>query len=113
MATRTTTKRKLTDEPEFLMPSAPLSSAELHDKIAARAYEIYLARKGSAGDETNDWLMAEHEISGLNAASIPFADNSTTTRRKNATTSKSTTSRPSKPKTTSRIQTRKQKQAED
>lgn len=114
MATRTTTKRKLTDEPELLLQLAPLSPADLHNKIAARAYEIYLARNGSAGDETHDWLMAEHEISGLNTSSIPFTDNSAKTRRKSVSTPKSTTPRSSKPKsTTSQTQPRKQKQAEE
>lgn len=113
MATRTITKRKLTDKPELLLHLVPLSPAELHSKIAARAYEIYLARNGSAGDETHDWLMAEHEISGLNTSPTPFTDNSATTRRKSASTPKSTTPRSSKSKTTSRTQPRKPKQTEE
>lgn len=120
MATRTTTKRKLTDEPELLAPTASLSPTDLRDKIAARAYEIFLARHGSAGDSTSDWLMAEHEICSTFATSIPYADNvvpitSVTTKRKPTASTKSTkstkssTPRSSTPKTPS--QTRKQKEA--
>ena len=33
------------------------------DAIAARAYELYLARGGQSGFELDDWLQAEREIS--------------------------------------------------
>ena len=33
------------------------------DRIAARAYELYLERGGSGGDAMDDWLAAEREIS--------------------------------------------------
>lgn len=41
------------------------------DKIRARAYEIYLNRRGNggAGDATTDWLQAELEINGPKARS--------------------------------------------
>lgn len=32
------------------------------DRIAARAYEIYLERGGSGGDPMEDWLAAEREF---------------------------------------------------
>ncbi|HQR31639.1 MAG TPA: DUF2934 domain-containing protein [Blastocatellia bacterium] len=124
MATRTTTKRKLTDESELPVPTAPLSPAELHDKIAARAYEIFLARHGSAGDSTSDWLMAEHEVCSIFATSISYADNvvpitSVTTKRKQATPAKSikaskatkpTARRSSTPKAAGQTRTRKSKE---
>lgn len=45
------------------------STAEPHDngnpqdRIAARAYELYLARGGSHGQDWDDWLAAEREVS--------------------------------------------------
>ena len=36
------------------------------DRIAARAYEIYLERGGSGGDAMDDWLAAEREFSNGN-----------------------------------------------
>jgi hypothetical protein len=33
------------------------------DAIAARAYELYLARGGQLGSDLDDWLQAEREIS--------------------------------------------------
>jgi hypothetical protein len=32
------------------------------DRIAARAYELYLARGGSDGGDFEDWLAAEREL---------------------------------------------------
>ena len=37
-------------------------NAGLEEEIRRRAYEIYLARNGSPGDERQDWLIAEREI---------------------------------------------------
>jgi hypothetical protein len=34
----------------------------LDEEIRHRAYEIYLERRGTAGDEHQDWLLAEREI---------------------------------------------------
>jgi Protein of unknown function (DUF2934) len=34
----------------------------LDEEIRRRAYEIYLERNGTAGDEHQDWLLAESEI---------------------------------------------------
>ena len=36
----------------------------LDEEIRRRAYEIYLERGGAAGDEHQDWLLAESEIRG-------------------------------------------------
>jgi hypothetical protein len=33
------------------------------ERIAARAYELYLARGGSDGQAEEDWLTAERELS--------------------------------------------------
>jgi Protein of unknown function (DUF2934) len=39
------------------------------ERIAARAYELYLQRGGAHGRETEDWLEAEREISGRSSDS--------------------------------------------
>ncbi len=36
--------------------------SKLEDEIRHRAYEIYLERNGSPGDERQDWLTAEREV---------------------------------------------------
>lgn len=33
-------------------------------RIAARAYELYLARGGAHGSDWDDWLTAERELAG-------------------------------------------------
>lgn len=43
---------------------------ELKDGIARRAYEIYVQRGGQNGNDVEDWLRAEKEISGT-AADVP------------------------------------------
>ena len=39
------------------------AAAPDRDRIAMRAYELYLERGGSEGQELEDWLMAERELS--------------------------------------------------
>lgn len=39
------------------------------DRIAARAYELYLARGGSHGLDMEDWLVAEREVRGQSVRS--------------------------------------------
>ena len=34
------------------------------DTIAAKAYELYLARNGEHGHDVEDWLVAEAELRG-------------------------------------------------
>jgi Protein of unknown function (DUF2934) len=36
------------------------------DRIAMRAYELYLARGGADGGDFDDWLAAERELAGPN-----------------------------------------------
>ena len=45
-------------------PAAASSSGDSRERIAARAYELYLQRGGGGGRETEDWLEAEREIAG-------------------------------------------------
>jgi len=49
---------------EVIDESFGLSDAEKErrERIAQRAYEIYLSREGSYGDEQTDWFLAEAEI---------------------------------------------------
>ena len=41
----------------------PPVSAPERERIARRAYELYLARGGADGREMDDWLRAEKELS--------------------------------------------------
>jgi hypothetical protein len=43
------------------------AAGDERDRIAARAYEIYLERGGSGGDAMDDWLAAEREFSSGNS----------------------------------------------
>jgi hypothetical protein len=43
---------------------APIS----HEQIRMRAYELFLARDGSHGDDWRDWFLAEGELAGKNVA---------------------------------------------
>ena len=38
------------------------NSGEPHDQIAQRAYEIFLARGATHGQDVEDWLYAEAEL---------------------------------------------------
>ena len=57
-----------TGQPESADAWAPQSTGDTtaapseRDRIAARAYEIYLERGGSGGDAMEDWLAAEREF---------------------------------------------------
>ena len=63
------TRNKGVDEPEVEVPPAPQSAGDTtaavpdRDRIAARAYELYVARGEAGGDAMEDWLAAERELS--------------------------------------------------
>ena len=40
----------------------PSPVAPSRDAIAARAYELYLARGGADGKDIDDWLIAEQDL---------------------------------------------------
>ena len=42
--------------------AAAASSEPTHEEIAARAYELYLARGSMDGYSEEDWLLAEAEL---------------------------------------------------
>jgi len=48
-----------------------LERQEVKDGIARRAYEIYVQRGGQNGQDVEDWLRAEKEISGKPAEVPP------------------------------------------
>jgi len=54
-------RTKASDE-ALSVEATPASSAEMHESIARRAYELYEARGGIQGDPLVDWLTAEAEI---------------------------------------------------
>jgi hypothetical protein len=43
--------------------SDPVSRPDASERIALRAYEIYLARGGNHGQDLEDWLEAERQMS--------------------------------------------------
>ena len=63
-----TREAEKTGQPESAEAWAPQSTGDTtaapseRDRIAARAYEIYLERGGSGGDAMEDWLAAEREF---------------------------------------------------
>jgi Protein of unknown function (DUF2934) len=49
---------------EERVQSTGSGSSDEHSRIARRAYELYLERGGSHGQDWEDWLAAEREIRG-------------------------------------------------
>jgi hypothetical protein len=60
--------RKRSSEGEGTLSAAPQPAGDTtaavldRDRIALRAYELYLARGGSDGMAMDDWLSAEREL---------------------------------------------------
>jgi len=44
-------------------PKQSLQTRPMNEQIRQRAYEIYVSRIGAPGDEVQDWLLAERELS--------------------------------------------------
>jgi hypothetical protein len=62
-----TPSQRHADEPPFTDPGADGGATGDHrDRIAMRAYELFLARGGSDGGDFDDWLAAEREVAGGN-----------------------------------------------
>jgi len=57
----------IVSEEDRQRPSAPKPEDQykgpLHESIAKRAFELYLARGASHGHDVEDWLEAERELS--------------------------------------------------
>ena len=45
-----------------------------HDRVAVRAYELYVARGCGAGQDLDDWLSAERELNHAPAAAAQTND---------------------------------------
>jgi len=43
-------------------PRTAAARKPTYDQIQARAYEVFLRRGGTPGDELQDWLQAEREL---------------------------------------------------
>jgi len=43
-------------------PDGAMTTNPAREQIAMRAYELYMARGGSDGQEVEDWLAAEREL---------------------------------------------------
>jgi len=62
--------RKRTESASVLDPSSSHSentlepAADYRDRVAMRAYELYLARGCADGGDFDDWLAAERELTG-------------------------------------------------
>jgi hypothetical protein len=80
---KTTTKRNETSTSTIKAPDSKMSSPKIsrsstdnigqmgatrsqpsHEEIAARAYQIYIERGGTNGNDQDDWLQAERELAG-------------------------------------------------
>ena len=59
MSQATGVKTASTMEP----PKQSLHTQPMTEQIRQRAYEIYVSRNGAPGDEVQDWLQAERELS--------------------------------------------------
>jgi hypothetical protein len=57
-------KRARSTRPRQAVPKGdtPSPVAPSRDAIAARAYELYLARGGADGKDIDDWLKAEQDL---------------------------------------------------
>src|SRR4051812_49416354 len=56
-------KREEEAQPATAPTSDPASNPD-RDRVAERAYELYLARGGGDGQAMEDWLVAEMELRG-------------------------------------------------
>jgi Protein of unknown function (DUF2934) len=61
-------RKPATDTPQAPTAADPFD-IDPHDRIAQRAYELYLARGGRDGGDFDDWLAAERELAASNGRS--------------------------------------------
>lgn len=55
-------RREAPDEYAEPTVDASTGAAQDDEEVRTRAYEIYLSRGGSDGDELSDWLSAEQQV---------------------------------------------------
>jgi len=70
-ARKRTESASVIDTPPQNSEMSDSASGDDRDRIAMRAYELYLARGGSDGGDFDDWLAAEREIAGGNGNGSP------------------------------------------
>jgi hypothetical protein len=69
-ATSSTTRSKKTVTPQAQETTAlPQTQVDLKELIRFRAYQLFEQRGGNHGYDLEDWLRAEHELSGRLAQS--------------------------------------------
>jgi hypothetical protein len=66
--TKKATSVQQTVTPVTLEASKNVASASVEEEIRRRAYELYLQRGGTSGNESDDWLVAEREVRSRQAA---------------------------------------------
>jgi len=74
MATKTTKSTKPVAAKAKAAPAVtvvPPTSQEIHRLISQRAYELFLQRGASHGNEVSDWFQAEQEILGALCTPAP------------------------------------------
>ena len=61
---RTVAGKKKNRAPEALQPDDAQATRHVskHEEVRRRAYEIYLSREATGGQELADWLEAEHDL---------------------------------------------------
>ncbi len=59
---KVTAKAKSKTKPKAKSRAVKAASPPTHETVAARAYELYLARGGSPGQPEKDWAQAEAEL---------------------------------------------------
>jgi Protein of unknown function (DUF2934) len=62
--TRKTARSDKTSAPMMKATKVSKMRRPSHDAIAARSYELYLARGSETGHAEQDWLQAEAELTG-------------------------------------------------
>jgi hypothetical protein len=62
-------RKRQEGEPSSFDPSRGNTNGNpnFSDRVAARAYELYLERGGGDGRDWDDWLAAERELNGGSA----------------------------------------------
>ena len=61
---RATKPKRLPSETTTPGSSLPLTEAEIHNRIATRAYQLFLNQGGHHGQDVQHWTQAEQEIRG-------------------------------------------------
>lgn len=55
-------RKRIDSQQEVHLSVSAQPSASIEEEIALRAYEIYLERGKTDGNDVDDWLQAEYEL---------------------------------------------------